>query len=206
MQSPSTFPRCSVVCRWALVALAVLPSGCDDPRPARKSCNASSECGAGMVCSEYECVKAESNAETVEEANARARRMAERERIVELEKQVDLLRQSGVEPELAVEEGEAAAAEPSAGAQAGASPGAVRVSTTKGASPIFAACRRDERLLGGGCRAETSTIALGANYPSGHNEHDTVGARWNCEGRSSYTPMQLEAYALCLRLDAAPGE
>jgi hypothetical protein len=56
----------------------------------------------------------------------------------------------------------------------------------------FAACRADERLIGGGCKAE---YAVASSHPSGHSREDTVGARWNCTvtmGNHDVT-----AYALC---------
>lgn len=187
--------------RCALVALVGASAACEDKAPeGGVPCKASVECDKGFVCSDDECVKAGPGVESVEARAERWRREIEAERIADLEKQVDLLRQSGVEPDVAVEQPDPRAKAPAPVTPQAARGGALRVSTTKGDSPIFAACRPDERLVGGGCRATTSSIAIGASYPSEHSENDTLGARWNCEGRSDYVKKPLEAYALCRRV------
>jgi integration host factor subunit beta len=60
---------------------------------------------------------------------------------------------------------------------------------------VNAACKPDERLVGGGCRAE---YPLPSSYPSGHSAEDTVGARWNCT--VSMGNHEVTAYALCSKL------
>ncbi len=81
---------------------------------------------------------------------------------------------------------------PGAGAQ-------VRVAKTVATQSGFAACRTDERLIGGGCEVEKPGFrrALASSYPSGHSEQDTVGARWNCEAEARF---EVTAYALCEKL------
>ncbi len=102
-----------------------------------------------------------------------------------------LLAQSGVQPDTVAE---APAGPPQ--------PGAVRVvRTTSDGTPIqlFAACRADERLLGGGCKLlDRKYTMVIDSYPSHHGQADTIGARWNCGPAENTVP--LEAYAMCQRL------
>ncbi|MEZ4369038.1 MAG: hypothetical protein R2939_22565 [Kofleriaceae bacterium] len=70
----------------------------------------------------------------------------------------------------------------------------VRVRETYGEHRLFAACGPRERLVGGGCAGGEGceTCPPTSSWPSGQQADDTVGARWNCQGRGS-----LRAYALC---------
>ncbi len=70
----------------------------------------------------------------------------------------------------------------------------VRTATVKAIETAFAACRADERMVGGGCY---SLEAIRGNYPSGHGPDDTVGARWNCIALGK---VEITAYALCGKL------
>jgi len=70
----------------------------------------------------------------------------------------------------------------------------VRTVVTTGTHAAFAACRADERLVGGGC---DTARALEGNFPSGNSAEDTVGARWNCRMRWEES---VTAYALCEKL------
>jgi len=75
----------------------------------------------------------------------------------------------------------------------------VRVASARAkAHKALAACRPDERLIGGGCNASTPMLR---SFPSHFGESDTVGARWNCEATSGGDDV-LEAYALCQALPA----
>jgi hypothetical protein len=96
-----------------------------------------------------------------------------------------LLAQSGVtaQPELEY-----------AVAPAGAGP-RVRIATTTSSGDSFAACRADERLIGGGCSADNKLVS---SYPSNYGPDDTVGARWKCKGGNE----PITAYALCAKLPA----
>jgi hypothetical protein len=68
----------------------------------------------------------------------------------------------------------------------------VRTAKVTAESSAFAACRADERLIGGGCQTDQPVIN---SYPSGQGAEDTVGARWNCTSGSKVT-----AYALCTKV------
>lgn len=70
-----------------------------------------------------------------------------------------------------------------------------RVRTVKITAKRFAvaACKFEERLVGGGCNASE----VKSSYPSGQSDEDTVGARWNCTV-DAY--VSVTAYALCMRL------
>ena len=95
-------------------------------------------------------------------------------------------------------------------AAAPSSPGAVRVARAEGSTAVFAACRPDERLTGGGCeggnRGQYSEHVVG--YPKQYSPNDTRGARWYCSGTG-----WLAAYALCMAVgpsgsgtDSAPND
>ena len=68
----------------------------------------------------------------------------------------------------------------------------MRIATTTSSGDSFAACRADERLIGGGCGAESNLVS---SYPSNYGPDDTVGARWKCRPGNQVTP-----YALCAKL------
>lgn len=105
-------------------------------------------------------------------------------------KEAELLEQSGVEESPALEK---AAHPPGPGRR-------VRVAAASAKDEAFAACRADERLVGGGCRVTpkfNDVSMFEASYPSDFGPDDTVGARWRCKvpGR------EMTAYALCERLE-----
>jgi hypothetical protein len=132
-------------------------------------------------------------------AEAAAREAMAAAQARESAREAALLRASGVEPAPPVAE--------TAPPLESAGPGAIRVSQTQGRGPLFAACRADERLVGGGCWAPSETYketAIRQSYPSHFGAVDTVGARWNCGGvaTSDYAETDLVAYALCARLAA----
>jgi hypothetical protein len=77
-------------------------------------------------------------------------------------------------------------------------PGArVRTVTVTAEESAFAACKADERLVGGGCKPASTKQPPLASYPAGHGPEDTVGARWNCLTGAGE---QITAYALCAKL------
>ncbi len=113
----------------------------------------------------------------------------------------NLLRQSGVEVVRTAEALPDGASLPPPGASAG--PGAVRVARAKGTSPIFAACRPTERLLGGGCKVLSGESVLRESYPEvAPGAPDTTGGRWICAIKIDRAD-DLMAYALCQ--DQRPG-
>ncbi len=84
-----------------------------------------------------------------------------------------------------------------------AATGAVRVvrASTGGKSPwVFAACRADERLVGGGCTPAKGNWSAIPGHLSGESATDTVGARWNCGWREATHDQAIEAFAMCQRL------
>ena len=112
-------------------------------------------------------------------------------REAELAAERRFLEQSGVEA--------AATAERPTGPPAEGAVRVVRVSTEGQRGTVFAACRGDERLVGGGCKLVSELVTFIDSYPSHQGDADTIGARWNCEGGGM---IELEAYALCQRLTA----
>lgn len=71
---------------------------------------------------------------------------------------------------------------------------AVRVVEIENAGFAIAACRADERMIGGGCEG----AGLEANRPAAFSGSDTVGARWEC--RSADRKAEVTAFALCTAL------
>ena len=196
-----TSPRLclAAILGWLLipVALAAAP-GCakkDQKGGHGDLCDPSRPCRSGLVCHGVVC-KTPQEVATFERELAADTAKAE---AAERKKQLQLLEASGVDPSPTAERPapEVAPGEP-------AKAGSIRVSHTEGNSPIFAACRADERLLGGGCHPGSTSVAVQSSYPSEFDVRDTVGARWNCVGHSDFSPMEMEAYALCQRLTDAP--
>lgn len=70
----------------------------------------------------------------------------------------------------------------------------VKVRTASADDHAFAACRPDERLLGGGCSGghEGEDTRHLRSWPDGFTEDDTLGARWYCLGTG-----RVNAFALC---------
>jgi hypothetical protein len=145
----------------------------------------SGPCNAGLVCtpSSRRCARPD-NPELVA---ARAAALAAERRFLE---------QSGVAA--AAEQAPAAADDPTRPPAAGAVR-IVHTATGRASSWTFAACRPDERLVGGGCKLNDKVILTLDSYPSHGSANDTVGARWNCGSRGPGI-LDLEAYALCQRL------
>lgn len=71
--------------------------------------------------------------------------------------------------------------------------GQIRTVTFSAKSYAVAACKPDERLVGGGCKHDHVL----SSYPGGGSSEDTVGGRWNCHA-SNGEPVT--AYALCTKL------
>lgn len=127
-------------------------------------------------------------------------------RQADAERERAYLAQSGVQAPAHAEQPPPApppAPAPSAGVTGSAASGAVRVVRTsnggKGAW-VFAACRADERLVGGGCTPAKGKWTDVPEHMSGESATDTVGARWNCGWRETTFPSEIEAFALCQRL------
>ncbi len=143
---------------------------CRDRRCVRKSksgesCANQDHCLAGSTCIDGTCLDLE----------------GQRKRAARIE--TELLAQSGIPRDrTAVER---PAHPPGPGQR-------VRTARAKGKNRVFAACRDDERLIGGGCDA------LVPSYPSDFSADDTVGARWNCNNTGGIG--EHSAYALCMKL------
>lgn len=189
-------PRLLPATALLLAALLVASAGCDQ-KGGRESdvCSESVPCQKGLVCYGLRCM-------TPGQVLTAKRQLAAEQVIaaaVERKRQRKLLEASGVDPASTAERPapEVAPGEP-------AKAGSIRVSHTEGKSPIFAACRADERLLGGGCQPGSTSVVVQASYPSDFDARDTLGARWNCVGGSDFSPMELQAYALCQRTVDAP--
>ena len=76
--------------------------------------------------------------------------------------------------------------------------GRVRTVVTEGRRPLFAACRADERLTGGGCQLPGATTgSVRPSYPSHVGRDDTLGAGWNCQLESQYSSLPMRAHAMC---------
>lgn len=71
----------------------------------------------------------------------------------------------------------------------------VRVVTVESKGPGLAACRDDERLIGGGCNSSNYV----RSSPAGFSGADTVGARWNCPAAKN---QKVTSFALCQKLPA----
>lgn len=73
----------------------------------------------------------------------------------------------------------------------------IRLREARGAPPVFAACAREERLVGGGCSGGEHCVGQGCaylrSYPSSPDRADTLGGRWHCSGGRG----ELTAHALC---------
>ncbi len=171
-------------------------TGCSRSTEKERACELDDDCKSGHACHNKRCrpwleVKAYRDKEDKE----MARRQATKQKL----KEAELLRQSGIQPDSSP--GPAEAPLKKKVTRTRAAPGAVRVVETRGKAPIFAACRADERLIAGGCRARDSYVTIRSSYPSRHSGADTIGARWNCDGASTYVNMPMSAYALCQSLD-----
>jgi hypothetical protein len=145
-----------------------------------------SPCFQDRQCVEYgdTCVLGTCNDPAARAKWAEERRAIEqRERDAQAaKKEADMLAASGVQPTA-----EAAPRAAAAGPR-------VRTATVTGKQEVFAACRSDERLVGGGCKSD---YLLANSYPSETSTDDTVGARWNCKANSRD---DITAYALCAKV------
>ncbi len=141
-------------------------------------CDAQEDCATGNTCIERVCLDP-AGVKRHEAALAEAARKAQ------AEKEARMLAESGVSN--AAPAAEVGAYPPGPG---------TRVRTAKVTAPdsAFAACKADERLIGGGCQSEQPVTG---NYPSGQGTEDTVGARWNCTGAGV---KDVTAYALCAKV------
>ena len=146
---------------------------CRGPGDTGEPCSDLAECKTGLRCHAGSCLDDDAIRKATEAQVAEKRRIA-------AEKERKLLEQAGVTPTI-----EAAVSPPGPGTR-------VRIVTITAKDTVFAACRPDERLTGGGC----NTGNLHATYPSGHGVEDTIGARWNCVGDAA---AEVTAYALCTK-------
>lgn len=103
-----------------------------------------------------------------------------------LAKEREMLAQSGAGPPSA----EKVAAAPARGAGQ-----PVRVVEVKEKGYALAACRADERLIGGECDGSAYS-----SRPANFGPTDTVGARWECKGAPD---VEVTAFALCASLPEA---
>ena len=170
-----------------------LLAGCSKKERGQK-CYNDDECKEGLTCTMLKCWTPEDVAEW-------HRQLAEEQegaKRAEMRRNQNMLKQSGVEVAAQVERPAAPADATAVGPGAGG-PGAVRVAHTKSQGKlVFAACRPEERLVGGGCLTSSDDTVLWGSYPSDFGAADTLGARWNCQGKSKYVDYELEAFALCV--------
>lgn len=88
-------------------------------------------------------------------------------------------------------------------------PGGVVIRTAKGEHDhVFAACKANERLLGGGC--QTEWLDLRESYPEATKPGDTIGGRWHCRFGETDAPLATadsvqQASALCQSLATQPS-
>ena len=176
----------------ALIAVLLAGAGCRT-EPGGSCTEGADDCEKNLVCFEGRC---RSPRHVQVETRRRAALAAQDTAIArsrEAMLQAKLLRQSGVNPPRLAEAAPDAALPAIAGPPA---PGAVRVAHTHGRGRIFAACRGDERLLGGGCEVSEQNETISASHPEvAPQATDTMGARWICAARSELSRVQ--AYALC---------
>lgn len=147
---------------------------CRGPGKAGEPCG---RCETGLTCHHSKCLTEPQIATAKAAAAEAARKRA-------AEKEAHMLEQSGVASTPAAE-----VTTPPPG------PG-TRIRTVKvtAKDSAFAACKLDERLVGGGCDAPHPAAG---SFPSGTGADDTVGARWNCRVGPGH---EVTAYALCARL------
>lgn len=145
---------------------------CRRPGGAGDACDGDGDCTSGLTCVDTKCF-------TDEQVRAREAQLAEDARKAAAAEEARMLGESGVKADPKVVE--RVTPPPGRGQR-------VRTVTVTGRGMAFAACRADERLVGGGCKPDS------AGYPSGFSADDTVGARWNCEG------YEVTTYALCMKL------
>lgn len=175
-------------CEWlheCQPGLICLDQVCAPARLAGESCNDPNfiVCAAGLQCGdEGLCITAQEVEETRKLRDEAAKRA--------------MLVQSGIDQEQ-IEAAERVAEEDPA--QAGGLP--VRVSRTDAIGSGFAACRSDERLIGGSCESKGT---LSSSVPSDFGATDTVGARWICATVDQRVP--LVSYALCQQLPTVSPE
>jgi hypothetical protein len=152
---------------------------CRQKSKREEACEAQTDCDYGLQCELKKCLDEAGIKREQAKADAEQRvRDAEQER--------SMLEQAGAAPAAGSAAVEKAAFPPGPGTR-------IRTATITGKQFAIAACKADERLESGGCKAEHVL----ASYPSGQSELDTVGARWNCTvGKLE----EVTAYALCSKL------
>lgn len=120
--------------------------------------------------------------------------VAERARQEGLERERKMLLESGIDPKR-VDDQQGAAESPAPPTGSGA---AVRVVVVESEGPGFAACRADERLIGGTCSVDKASGFRSA--PEGFSASDTVGARWTCDAPKN---RKTTSTALCQRVGSS---
>ncbi len=176
-------------CEWlheCQTGMICLDRACAPHRVAGESCDDKQLifCGVGLLCGDTGvCITAQ-EAEEKRKAQEEAAKRA-------------MLVQSGLDhDEIEAAERPVAENEPAVGGGL-----AVRVSRTDSIGSGFAACRVDERLIGGSCESKGT---LTTSVPRDFSATDTVGARWTCATNTKETP--LVSYALCQQLPTASPE
>lgn len=148
-------------------------------------CHVDSHC-TSYLCVDKTCVSPEQKRQLEAEAAARA---AEAARKAEVEKEQRLLKEGGIIDTAPIAE------VPTIPTALPPGPGQrVRTVELKANGSAFAPCKRDERLIGGGCRSVQPMLE---SHPSHHGAEDTMGARWNC--RIALADYEVTAFALCLK-------
>lgn len=144
-------------------------------------CLGTSDCAGHMPCFANACVTRERHAQLLEEERVKAEAA---QRKAEAEKEARLLREGGI-IDTPIAEAPTTMQPPGPGAR-------IRTVTLRANGTVFAPCKPDERLVGGGCR---STYALIETYSSHHGDQDTMGGRWNCGIREAGS--EVTAFAYC---------
>lgn len=160
----------------------VLPAGhgdaCSNEPPLRR-------CAEGLTCLDDRC----STAAEIAARREREKRELERRRLeLVRERERRMFEKSGVDKPAR------APAEKVAAPKKVRHPGAaVRVVEVSEDGYAFAACRSNERLIGGECSG-----AAASSRPDNFTEADTVGARWVCKATATWR--EVTAIALCAAL------
>lgn len=196
-----------------LLGLGSLSSCAKEPAPLGGACQRLHECQQGLICLDQACAPARLEGERCDDTNfivcdaglecgeeglcITVLQVEERRKERDEAAKRAMLVQSGLDQEQI--DAAARVAEQEEPAQAGGLP--VRVSRTDATGSGFAACRDDERLIGGACESKGM---LSSSVPSGFGATDTVGARWSCTTTAPEIP--LVSYALCQKLPMAKPE
>jgi hypothetical protein len=140
-----------------------------------QACDHKADCREDLRCLDDRCV-------TVDDYHAHLAQLDEARRKRAAAEEARMLAASGVEPDAT--QVERPTPPPGPGQR-------VRTVSVRTKGTGFAACRADERLIGGSCKPAAT------GYPTGFGVDDTVGARWTCEAGFE---RPVTVFALCMKL------